>query len=121
MAGQDRSNSEANESSFSQLPTYPGNPFVISEIICQECEEVRPGTKCYPVLHVVCLLFGFYSRIDHVVKCPACMRRFIVRRILPSLLLANLGSPLVLIWWVVLFIRTFTRLDDDLATRGPKT
>ena len=114
MAGPNRSDSETNESSFSQLPPYPNNPFVISEIICQECEEVRPGTKCYPVLHMVCLLYGMYTRIDHVVKCPSCMRWFLARRILLSLLLANLLSPVVLIWWTVLFIRTLAGSETKI-------
>ncbi len=66
--------SNGKESSFSQLPNYPNNPFVISVIACEECEQVRPGTKCYAVLHMVFLLFGVYTRIDDLVRCPSCMR-----------------------------------------------
>ena len=111
MTDEDRSSSNAKESSFAQLPNYPNNPFVISEIACQECEEVRPGTKCYPVLHMVCLFYGVYTRIDHHVKCPSCMRWFLVRRIPLSLLLANVVSPIVLVWWIVQFVRTFSRSE----------
>ena len=111
MTGQDPSSSQPKESSFARLPNYPNNPFVISEIACQECEDVRSGTKCYPILHMVCLIYGVYTRIDHHVKCPSCMRWFLVKRIPLSLLLANIVSPIVLAWWIVQFVRTFSSLE----------
>jgi hypothetical protein len=110
MTDQDRSSSEAKESSFARLPNYPNNPFVISEIACQGCEDVRPGTKCYAILHMVCLYY-VYARIDHHVKCPSCMRWFLVKRIPLSLLLANVLSPIILVWWTVQFVRTFSSLE----------
>jgi len=108
----DQSNTEANESTFARLPNYPTNPFQIADAVCQECEQPRPRTRSYPVLHIVFLLYGVYTRIDHVVKCPACIRAYLCQRIFLSLLLANLASPIVLIWWIVLFIRTYSRWTE---------
>jgi hypothetical protein len=112
VTDQDHTNSRAAESSFARLPNYPINPFQISDALCQECERPRPHTRSYPVLHLVFLISGVYARIDHVVKCPACMRAYLCQRIFLSLLLANLLSPIVLIWWIVLFIRTFSRWSE---------
>jgi hypothetical protein len=98
---------KANESSFAGLTPYPGNPFLISEVGCSECEQIRPGIKSYWVTYLIFVLVKVIPRIDPMVKCPACMRRFLLQRILLALLLANLFSPIVLLWWVVLFIRTF--------------
>ena len=102
-------NSDSKPSSFSGLPAYPGNPFLISEIACQECEEIRPRVKSYEVLHFACILFFTACRIDTHVKCPKCMRGFLLRRILPALLFANILSPIILVWWGVLLLRTFSR------------
>ena len=113
MTDQDRSSSEANKSSFARLPNYPVNPFQITDAVCQECEWPQPRTRSYPVLHMVFLLAGSYARIDHMVKCPACMRAYLCQRLPLSLLLANLLSPIVLVWWIVLFFRTFSRWQDD--------
>lgn len=96
-------------SSFAGLPAYPGNPFLISEIACQECEEIRPGVKCYQVLYFACMIFFVACRIDTHVKCPSCMRRFLFRRILPALVFANFLSPIIFIWWSILFFRSFFR------------
>jgi len=109
MIEPDRPASDSEASSFSRLPAYPGNPFLISEIACQECEEIRPGVKSYEVLHFACILFFTACRIDTHVKCPQCMRGFLLRCILPALLFANILSPIILVWWCVLFLRTFSR------------
>lgn len=67
-------------------------------------------------MHMVNFLFaGIYVRIDYVVKCPACMQAYLGQRLPLSLLLANLLSPIVLVWWVVLVFRTFSRWQD----KGP--
>jgi hypothetical protein len=58
------------------------------------------------------LFAGSYTRIDHVVKCPACMRAYLCQRLPLSLLLANVLSPIVLVWWIILFFRTFSRWSD---------
>ncbi|HEY7330473.1 MAG TPA: hypothetical protein VH592_22725 [Gemmataceae bacterium] len=109
MIEPDRADSDLKPSSLSGLPVYPGNPFLISEIACQECEEIRPGVKSYEVIHFACMVFFTACRIDTHVKCPICMRDFLLRRILPALLFANILSPIILVWWSVLFLRTFFR------------
>ncbi len=112
MSNQERNSSDVSESSLSKLPNYPVNPFQITDAICQECELPRPRTRSYPVLHMVFLIAGSYARIDHVVKCPACMRSYLCQRLPLSLLLANILSPIVLVWWIVQFFRTFSRWSD---------
>jgi hypothetical protein len=106
MAEQDRGDSRANESSFSRLPSYPSSPFQRTEIVCEECEQARPNTKSYSVLHIIFLLVFIRVRIDNVVKCQQCMRRFLWQRIFLSVLLANLLCPIILIWWLFLLVRT---------------
>lgn len=112
MADQDQSGPDASESLLSRLANYPVNPFQITDAVCQECEQPRPRTRSYPVLHMVFLLAGGVARIDHVVKFPSCMRAYICQRLPLSLLLANILSPIVLVWWIVLFFRTFSRWSE---------
>lgn len=112
MTAPDRADNGSKPSSFSALPNYPTNPFRLSEIdpvACGECEEIRPDIKPYDVLHMVFLPYFSYCRCDTHFKCPGCMRRFLCRRILPALLFANVFSPVILIWWGLLFLRTFLR------------
>ncbi len=109
MTETDRHESEAKPSSLSGLSAYPSNPYQISEVACQECEAIRPGIKRYTVIHIFCLIFFAYWRLDIHLKCPRCMRRYLCRRILPALLLSNFASPIVLFWWGILFLRTFLR------------
>ena len=53
--------------------------------------------------------FSLFRFFYSVVKCPSCMRAFLRQRLLLSLLLANVLFPVVFIWWVALYFRTFSR------------
>ena len=101
MTEPDHPDSGSNPSSFASLRAYPGNPFLISEIVCQECEETRPNIKSHNVIHLVYLVVFAYWRWDTHVKCPSCMRSYLCRRFLPALLLANFASPIIVVWWGV--------------------
>ena len=95
---------------FARLPKY--SEFVSlrlpgTEICCNECGRYRAGTKGYMLLYIAYfLLFGFIRTL-RVVKCPACMRYYLVSRLPLALLMANLASPVILVWWTFLLIRTF--------------
>lgn len=97
----------AADSSLSNLPDYPVNPFELSGVQCQECEQIRPRTRTYLVLHIIFLVIVTVWRADPMVKCPQCMRRYLCRRLPLALLLATILAPIVLLWWAVLFLRTF--------------
>ena len=78
-------------------------------MVCNECEQAKPGTASYSVLHIIFLLLFVVWRVDVVFKCPGCMRAYLVQRLPLSLLMATVFSPIVLVWWAVLFIRTLAR------------
>src|SRR5262245_60141548 len=96
---------ERSGSLFSSLPAYP----VEERLVCDECEQPKPGTASYSVLHIIFLVFYIVFRIDGVFKCPRCMRAYLIQRLLLSLLLATVFAPLILVWWGVLFLRTLGR------------
>jgi hypothetical protein len=107
------------ESSFASLPSYPrsyeGLPdypvklLTWTEIPCDECEGYLAGTKSYSVVYVISLCSFPLFRVDTVLKCPRCMRRYLLVRLPVAVLLANLFAPLTLVWWAILFVRTFIR------------
>jgi hypothetical protein len=78
-------------------------------ILCNDCERYHPETKAYTVLYIVFAVVIFSFRTAEVLKCPHCMRRFLVCQFPLAMLLANVFSPLLAIWWCGLFIRTFFR------------
>jgi hypothetical protein len=108
MTEANQADSGSNQSSFSGLTPYPSNPYrlPLSEIVCGECEQARPNIRSYAVIHVIGLVFFAYWRWDTHVKCPRCMRRYLGRRFLLALLLANVFAPIVVIWWGVVYLRT---------------
>src|SRR5262245_1072378 len=86
------------------------NPGLLhTEVCCGECEEPRAGIRTYQVVYLVFLCAVVYVRRDEVLRCPRCMRAYLAVRLLPALLLANVVAPLVLAWWLVLFVRTCLR------------
>jgi hypothetical protein len=92
---------------FSGLPSFPAAG--TTELVCNECGQPNPGTASYSVLHIIFLLVVVVWRIDPVFKCPGCMRAYLLQRLPLGLLLATVFAPLVLVWWGVLFVRTFGR------------
>jgi hypothetical protein len=95
--------------SYEGLPDYPGKLLTWTEVPCGECGGYLAGTKSYSVLYVIFLCFFALFRVEPVMKCPGCMRRYLLVRLPLAVLLANLAAPLVLVWWAVLFLRTFIR------------
>jgi hypothetical protein len=95
--------------SYEGLPDYPVKLLTWTEIPCDECEGYLAGTKSYSVVYLIflCSLPVFW--VDRVLKCPGCMRRYLLIRLPLAVLLANLLAPFVLVWWAVLFVRTFIR------------
>ncbi len=106
------------ESAFQGLPGYNEtiaditvfNPGLLhTEICCGECEEPRAGIRTYTVIYPAFLFVFVYVWRDEVLRCPRCMRAYLAFRFLPALLLANVLAPLVLVWWLVLLVRTYMK------------
>lgn len=74
--------------------------------LCGECECYDTRTKGYTVLHIVFVFFFIYWRADHMYKCRRCMRSYLFARLPLALIMANFLSPIVVVWWFVLFLRT---------------
>lgn len=102
------SHGEDESSPFASLPAYPTDDAGgISELACGECGLTRRGMASYTVVHVLFVIWFVVWRTDEVFKCPSCMRKYLLVRLPLALLMANLLSPLILIWWAGLFFRTF--------------
>ena len=79
---------------------------VLTEVRCEECGRADPRTRTYSLVYIVFLLVFFLVRFDSYFKCPRCMRAHLLMRVPLAALLANVLAPLVLLWWLVLFLRT---------------
>jgi hypothetical protein len=100
----------SDDSSFiSRLPSYPGELLIRSEVVCGECGQPNPAAASYPVLHIIFLLVVIVWRVDWVLKWPGCMRAYLLQRLPLGLLLANVFSPVILVWWTFQFFRTLAR------------
>lgn len=75
--------------------------------VCEECECLKPDVVGYTLPTM--FLIPRTLRFDHLVKCRQCMRRHILTRLWLAVLLAHVFSPVVFIWWVVVFVQTFYR------------
>jgi hypothetical protein len=108
---------ERKPSLFGSLPGYeetvaremglPEGSRVVEVPVCGGCERPRPDVRTYSVPHIVFLLVFFYWRVDEVQKCPRCMRNHLLAGSPLALILANVLAPVVLIWWFVLWLRTY--------------
>lgn len=106
------SQGEGHRSLFSALPSFPGEAVVADRMaatVCDECEQPRTGTASYTILHIIFLVWFVVWRYDSVFKCPQCMRAYLLQRFPLSLLLATVFAPVIVVWWGVLFLRTFGR------------
>ena len=75
---------------------------------CGGCGIVSEHFRIYLLLTVVLLPFIIIIwRVDAMIKCPRCMRRHIMSRLPIIMLASNLASPIIVIWWLVVFFRTF--------------
>jgi hypothetical protein len=74
---------------------------------CQECENLKPDVIGYTLPTMI--LLPRLMRYDYLVKCRRCMRLHIARRLWLAILLAHIFSPLIVIWWAVVFVQTFYR------------
>jgi hypothetical protein len=90
---------------FDDPPRYPGGPDLF---VCGDCGIASDSTRTYPLLTIIFLFLFMRLQVDHPMKCPACMRRHVLIRLPPGILLANLLCPLVIVWWMVIFLRTFS-------------
>jgi hypothetical protein len=106
---------EGKQSLFGGLPGYNEtiaeatgfNPGLMhTEVPCGDCEELRAGTRTYTVVYVLFLGIFVYFWHNQVLRCPRCMRAYLGIRLLPALLAANLLAPIVLVWWLILLLRT---------------
>src|SRR3954470_9726798 len=77
---------------------------VIHLFECGECEAPSPYVRSYSLLTIILLPpVGMACRIDDMMKCPRCMRWHIIVRLPLTILLSNLVSPIVVVWWLVVF------------------
>ncbi|SRR6266849_4559202 len=77
---------------------------------CDECEARSPHVRSYSLLTIVLLPFvGAYGRVDRMMKRRRCMRRHIMERLPLAILLSNLASPIVALWWLIVFFKTYFR------------
>jgi hypothetical protein len=76
---------------------------------CGDCEVPSPQVRGYPLLSLGLLPFVLFWRIDRPMKCLGCMRRHILIRLPLAILLSHLFSPVVVVWWLVVFVKTFFR------------
>jgi hypothetical protein len=98
---------DAEPSPFAGLPRYVGGPEVVPVYVCGGCEVPSQSTRSYSLPTAVFFGVGILWRDDCVLKCPRCMRGHILARLPLAVLLANVLSPLVIVWWLVVFVRTF--------------
>src|SRR5438128_6511286 len=87
------------------VPVFEGEVFD-----CQECEVPSPYVQNYSLLTIVLLPFvAVFWRVDGMMRCPRCMRRHIMSRLPLAILASNLASPVVALWWLIVFFKTFSR------------
>jgi hypothetical protein len=99
-------------SPFANLPRYGGGAEVVHLYVCQECNVPSRYTRVYSVPTFIFLFFFIASRTETVMKCPGCMRLHLLIRLPLAVLLANLASSVMILWWLVLFVRTFFSSPD---------
>jgi hypothetical protein len=85
-------------SPFDGLPRYGGIANVEHLFQCGDCQQFLRTTRTYTLPTRVFLWVFVYFRTDEVMKCPRCMRYHILVRLPLTILLANLLSPIVVIW-----------------------
>ncbi|HEY8504494.1 MAG TPA: hypothetical protein VIL46_07920 [Gemmataceae bacterium] len=56
---------------------------------------------------MIILPVGVAWRVDDLMKCPRCMRRHILARLPLTVPLSHVFSPLLVLWWLFVFVRTF--------------
>ena len=92
---------------FDILPPYGGGADHVHLYVCQACGVPSRYTHLYSLPTLVFLVAFAAWRVETVMKCPGCMRRHILLRLPVAVLLANLGSPLIILWWLAVFVKTF--------------
>ena len=103
------------KSIFDDLPKYRGGAPETHLYICNDCGIPSRSTRSYTLLTIIFLLFVGAWRRDTLMKCPRCMRLHILKRLPLAILLANLFSPIVVAWWLVVFLKTFGRYKNDAS------
>ena len=95
------------DSLFAGMPRYGGIAKVEEALQCDGCQQLLRKTRSYTLLNLVFVWVFVYVNLEDFMMCPRCMRRHILLWLPLAILLANLLSPIVAIWWLVTFVRTF--------------
>jgi hypothetical protein len=74
---------------------------------CAGCNSHSPLVQSYSLPTVMLLPFVAFWRMDVIMKCPGCMRAHILCRLPLAVLLSNIISPIIVVFWLVAFGRTF--------------
>src|SRR5947209_4698083 len=69
---------------------------------CGDCQVPSPYVRHYSLPTVILLPFLILWRVDEMRKCPRCMRRHIMVRLPLTILLSNLISPVIVLWWLAI-------------------
>jgi hypothetical protein len=86
------------------VPVFKGEVFD-----CEECGVPSPYVRNYSLPTVVLLPpVAVFWKVNGMMKCPRCMRRHILLRLPLAILASNLASPIVAIWWLIVFFKTFS-------------
>lgn len=100
--------------SYAGLPSYGSflsptgeEAEVVHVFACGDCEVPSPNVRRYSLLTIIFAVFVIIWRSDEVMKCPRCMRRHILVRLPLAVLLSNVFSPAIVLWWLVVFVQTF--------------
>src|SRR5262249_8582550 len=82
---------------------------IVHHFRCGACETFSSDVRSYALPTLVLLPIVGACRVDTVMKCPRCMRQHILSGLPLAVLLSHLASPLVVLWWSAVFIKTFFR------------
>jgi hypothetical protein len=86
------------------VPVFEGEVFD-----CEECGLTSPYVRNYSLLTLVLLPpVAVFWRVNGMMKCQRCMRRHIMLRLPLAILASNLASPIVALWWLIVFFKTYS-------------
>ena len=91
------------------LTSHGGEGDVATLYRCGGCEVPSSDVRSYSLPTVALLPVVFLWRVDEMMKCPRCMRKHIIFRLPLTILLSHILSPILVTWWLVVFVKTFFR------------
>lgn len=113
--GEWKSKYEEKAPNFSGLPKWQPRPEPAPppppdiRIECQSCHERHRYTRQYWLPIVIFAVFITVWRWESYVYCPKCMRWRVVLYLIPSMLIATVAFPFVLVTWLWVFFQTFSK------------